>query len=84
MNAFPIIGREKIMSSMNSQPGHISGTPIVAEIAVSGDLGYTYGLSELKTDAETQANSYLRIWKKKPDGKWKVVLDLENPIPSKE
>ncbi|MCU0644708.1 MAG: nuclear transport factor 2 family protein [bacterium] len=84
MNAFPIISRENIMSSMNSQPGDISGTPIVAEIAVSGDLGYTYGLSELKTDAETQANSYLRIWKKKPDGKWKVVLDLENPIPSKE
>jgi ketosteroid isomerase-like protein len=84
MNTFPIIGKENIMSSMNSQSGHISGTPITAEIAVSGDLGYTYGLSELKTDAETKANSYLRIWKKKPNGEWKVVLDLENPIPSKE
>ena len=84
MNTFPIIGKENIMSSMNSQPGHTSGTSIAAEIAVSGDLGYTYGLSELKTDAETKSNSYLRIWKKKPDGKWKVVLDLENPIPSKE
>ncbi len=84
MNAFPIIGKENIMSSMYSQPGHISGKPITAEIAVSGDLGYTYGLSKLMTDAETKANSYLRIWKKKPDGKWKVVLDLENPIPSKE
>lgn len=82
MNVFPIIGRENIINSMSLQSGYASGTPIAAGIAVSGDLAYTYGLSEIERDNIILSHSYLRIWKKSSDGQWRIVLDLENPIPA--
>ena len=59
---------------------------MAAEMSISGDLGYTYGISEVKTGESgsvvNRRGSYLRIWKKQSDGEWKVVLDMANPIPS--
>ena len=58
--------------------------PTKADVSGSGDLGYTYGLYDFKGDAAdgkgAENGNYLRIWRKPKHGKWKVVLDLLNPI----
>ena len=56
------------------------GKPSKAEIAESGDLGYTLGkyeYTEKTTDGEeTKSNGYyVSIWKKNKDGSWKYVFD---------
>jgi ketosteroid isomerase-like protein len=33
------------------------------------------------SDEPAERDSYLRIWKKQADGRWKVVLDVASPIP---
>ena len=58
-------------------------TTTKAELSRTGDLGYTYGTYELSfQDAEgnpvaSQGKS-LVVWKKQPDGQWKVVADMFN------
>ena len=43
-----------------------------ADMAASGDLGYTYGIAEA---AGGTLSSYLRIWRR-VGGRWRVALDL--------
>lgn len=58
--------------------------PTAADISQSGDLGYTTGTYESHgKDAQGKAvvrtGRYVTIWKKQPDGKWRVVVDIGNP-----
>lgn len=49
-------------------------------VASSGEMGYTYGIYSLKrNDADSvMYGTYVTIWKKQPDGKWKFVLHSGN------
>jgi ketosteroid isomerase-like protein len=55
-------------------------TPSAAEVASSGDLGYTYGL---RRNGSAETGAYCHVWKKQPDGAWRVVLVVEKPFPPK-
>ncbi len=64
----------------------LTWTPIKAEMASSGDLGYTYGhyIYTAKNKAgklTTSYGKYTSIWKKQKDGQWKVVVDMGNSSP---
>jgi ketosteroid isomerase-like protein len=64
----------------------LTWTPIKAEMAASGDLGYTYGnyiYTAKGKDGKLVANygKYTSIWKKQKDGQWKVMLDMGNSSP---
>ena len=54
--------------------------PIVADVASSGDLGYTMGPASLKDsakgDAPTWYGFYFSIWQRQKDGDWKVTVDI--------
>lgn len=52
--------------------------PKGADMSVAHDLGYTYGVYTVKTKDTTMQGTYLSIWKKQRDGKWKFVLDTGN------
>ncbi len=54
--------------------------PKGANVAASGDLGYTYGVYEIHTSAQDTVlyGTYVSIWKKQQNGKWKFVLDSGN------
>lgn len=81
-NAFPAVGREAARAMLAAKPGLLTWQPTKAEVSRSGDLGYSYGSYEFKaSEGFAESGNYLRIWKKQADGKWKVVLDLLNPIP---
>lgn len=61
--------------------------PDTAVIAASGDMGYTIGRSEVRqTNADgsvtvRSTGRYLTIWRRQPDGSWKVELDTGNTDP---
>jgi ketosteroid isomerase-like protein len=81
MDAFPAVGREAARAMLAAKPGSIVWQPTKADVSRSGDLGYAYGTYEFKTlDGKGESGNYLRIWKRRVDGKWKVALDLLNPI----
>ena len=44
--------------------------------ASSGDLGFTYGLFETQEHTSGTKGHYVRIWKKQPDGAWKIALEM--------
>jgi ketosteroid isomerase-like protein len=63
-----------------------------AEVAQSGELGYTSGTYEMRYRPSRgklflDKGKYLMVWKKQPDGSWKVLFDVSNsdlpPIPEK-
>jgi ketosteroid isomerase-like protein len=66
----------------------ITWAPLYAEAAQSADLGYTTGSFEIHDKASdgtsvVRKGSYVTIWRKQPDGSWKVALDIGSFVPSK-
>lgn len=49
-------------------------------VAASSDLAYTYGVYSYKQNNSDSVvyGTYVTIWKKQPDGKWKFVLQSGN------
>lgn len=72
------------------QPGvSLRWEPLRADIAASGDLGWTTGtfVSEATgADGATLRTEgrYVSIWRLQADGSWKVVMDLGNTTQSAE
>jgi ketosteroid isomerase-like protein len=79
-NSMPLRGAPAIesISSLNDSSVMLTWEPIGGDIANSGELGYTYGVYELKDSVTSQQGTYVTIWKKQKDGKWKFVLDSGN------
>jgi ketosteroid isomerase-like protein len=51
--------------------------PVMADVAQSGELGYTTGPWTLGTATQTAAaGEYVTVWRKQPDGEWKFALDM--------
>jgi ketosteroid isomerase-like protein len=64
----------------------LSWTPLKADMAGSGDLGYTYGHYIFKSRDKDgkivpRYGKYMSVWKKQKDGSWKVVVDMGNTSP---
>ncbi len=86
--ANPIFGLDSIYASMsgNDTSYSLAWVPQKAEIALSGELGWTWGTYTLiRTNAEnSQSKSYgkyLNVWKKDAMGNWKVIVDMGNKSP---
>jgi ketosteroid isomerase-like protein len=80
--AAPLIGKVAIVKSANWSPKdyQLTWTPTDATMGPSGDMGYTWGHFEGRSkDANGNpvltSGRYMTIWRKEPDGSWKVVLD---------
>lgn len=62
----------------------LTWAPVSAEVSRGGDLGYTIGRYEARRlgpdgHETVSTGSYVTIWRKQPDGGWRVVLDIGNP-----
>lgn len=78
----PLVGKPALREHMEKSPsGNIILTwkPLFAETSSSGDLGYTYGTYEVRSNDNPEEKAsegcYVSIWKKQTDGTWKWVLD---------
>jgi len=85
-------GKDAVHQLYDGFPGGATLTwkPLRADVAASGDLGYTTGTYELRVpgkdgaDARVSTGNYVTIWKRQADGSWKFVLDGGNPTPPKK
>ncbi|WP_462222636.1 YybH family protein [Ferruginibacter sp.] len=81
-NRYPILGAEAIdyLIQQNDSAYTLQWEPEAGFIAQSGELGYTYGVYAFKPNGKDTATygTYVSIWKKQADGKWKFVLDSGN------
>src|SRR5262245_42127170 len=56
--------------------GLLTWEPEFADIAASGDLGYTTGPYESKPPGQASSfGHYVTLWKKQKDGRWKIAVD---------
>lgn len=84
----PFEGREQIKQLFADYPAAtLTWEPYKAELAASGDLGYTLGKwTFAKTDGageESQSHGYyVSIWRKQAGGEWKYVFDTGISAPS--
>ena len=87
--AAPLIGKVAIARSANWSPQayQLTWKPTNGMMGPSGDMGYTWGHYEGHSkDANgspvTTSGRYMTIWRKQPDGSWKVVLDAGSTEPA--
>jgi ketosteroid isomerase-like protein len=85
----PLIGKVAIAKSSNWSPKdyQLTWTPTDAMMGPSGDMGYTWGHFEGHSkDANgnplTTTGRYITMWRREPDGNWKVVLDAGSNEPA--
>ncbi|MFP5208577.1 MAG: YybH family protein [Acidobacteriota bacterium] len=78
----PVVGRAAIAKTATWSPKdyQLSWTPISAVMDPSGDIGYTWSHYEGHSkDANgnpvNTSGRFITIWRKQPDGSWKVALD---------
>lgn len=84
----PEIGKVAIAKASDWLPQNyqLTWTPTDASLAPSGDMGYTWGHYEGSSkDANGNpvltSGRYITVWRKQPDGSWKVALDASAEEP---
>ncbi|MDT7603509.1 MAG: hypothetical protein QOF61_1506 [Acidobacteriota bacterium] len=86
--ATPVKTRAVLMSRPappSRPPVTLNWFPIHGDVSQAGDLGYTTGpyvLSDDMKKAPPDYGYYFTVWRKQPDGAWKVALDLGIPTPA--
>ncbi|MBP7147678.1 MAG: nuclear transport factor 2 family protein [Acidobacteria bacterium] len=85
----PTTGRDAIAESWQpfldrERTATLTWAPKSAEVAASGDLGFTRGEFDLRRVDENGKKTrghghYVTIWRKGEDGKWRVAVDIGTP-----
>jgi ketosteroid isomerase-like protein len=89
-NGEPIVGKSAIREHLSSGGKFtLTWVPKQAVVANSGELGYTWGVYKTTFQGPNgeqleRTGKYLTVWKKQPDGKWKVAADIGNQDRQKE
>jgi ketosteroid isomerase-like protein len=78
----PVVGKVAIAKSTKWSPRdyQLTWTPTDAVMGPSGDMGYTWGhfdghSKDANGNPVATSGRYITIWRKQPDGSWKVALD---------
>ncbi len=74
----------KFLNAQEDTSFTMTWEPKGGDIASSGDMGFTYGVYKVATADTTLKGTYLNVWRKQADGKWKFVIDTGNPGIEKE
>jgi len=82
----PIVGFDAVKKFMEEGDSNFQLTwePLYADVCLSGEMGYTYGIYTLVFKdgngiEKSSRGTYVSIWKKDKNGNWKFVLDTGNP-----
>jgi ketosteroid isomerase-like protein len=69
---------KRLWQERKASQDRLEWAPELAEIAASGDLGYTSGpwrLTPAGAEKPVAFGHYFTVWRKDADGKWKAVID---------
>jgi len=70
-------GIREVMSGLLAST-KIEWAPIAS--AMRGDVGYTVGKATFTGKDDSWRSTYVTIWKKQPDGSWKVLFDTGRTV----
>lgn len=75
------MGKALVVSSVSIHPAQVEWVPMGGSAAVSGDLGYIYGMTYKASDQghKSPQGSYMHVWRRE-QGEWKLLIDLELPV----
>ncbi len=74
-------GIRAAMAPLFDKGVQIEWAPVASGLSPAGDLGYTVGTSRFTAPdvsgarSETHRGAYVTIWRRQPDGRWKVLFD---------
>jgi ketosteroid isomerase-like protein len=82
----------ELFEKLEALPGYsLRFTPVSADVGGAADMGYTIGSYHM-TLPDDDGNlvaidgKYLSLWKRQPDGSWKIAVDMFNangpPVPA--
>lgn len=80
-----VTGKAKIAENLASfPPGEFEWKATGAEVAASGDLGYTwgkyeFGMKDVDGKIDMHHGKYVTVWRKQADGQWEFVMNIGNP-----
>lgn len=82
----PLIGQVAIAAHTTWSPKtyQLTWKPEGGELSPADDMGYTWGHYEGRSIGATgvvEHGRYQTVWKKEPDGSWKVLMDSSNEDP---
>ncbi len=84
----PLVGQAAIAAHATWSPDtyQLTWTPEGGELSPAGDMGYTWGHYEGRSvgagaNGTVERGRYMTVWKKEPDGAWKIVMDSSNEDP---
>ncbi len=85
------VNAHRAWAARAANKSRLEWTPAVAEIASSGDLGYTSGPWRFTAEGEAKPGAFghfFTIWRKDAEGRWKVLVDhgishAETPFPER-
>ena len=84
----PVVGRKAIAAYSTWDPKSflLSWFPTNGLMLPAGDAGYTWGRYTTRTTGPdgkpvTTRGRYITLWRRQPDGSWKVALDTSNEAP---
>lgn len=78
----PFIGRKFALAALTPLTIEWTWSTSFADVSASGDIGYSYGLYELRDKNKksvSETGNYMRVWKR-IGGAWKLILDLTDPL----
>jgi ketosteroid isomerase-like protein len=73
-----VVGKDAIAAWIAASSPSMSAVSTSAEAAQSGEIGYSYGLYEVK-GGTPETGAYLRIWTRDTAGTWFIVADVTQP-----
>ncbi len=79
--AMPVVGRAALDEWAGAQSGAYRGEALFADVARSGELGYTWGSYE-RIGGSPDAGYFARVWKKDVRNEWRIVMDTVSPVPA--
>lgn len=80
----PGAGTDALRRAYASFAGKQTWAPVDGDVSRYGTLGFIFGTAEARSGVASDPPaglSYLRIWRKNPEGLWKITLDLSIPAP---
>ena len=84
----PVQGRAAIAAeaTWDAKDYQLTWTPAGAQMGPSNDMGFTWGHYEGRAKDKSgqpivTTGRYITVWKKQPDGSWKVTLDASAAEP---
>jgi ketosteroid isomerase-like protein len=78
----PVIGRREVEQLLTQEGGRRGWEVTGWDVAGSRDLAYAWGSYQtVATDGiESEKGNYLRVWRRNPEGKWEVALEVMSGV----